>query len=143
MRRASLASHTLNLSGRAPADCSSAEALVDHPEHEEVAHVVERSPVFDDDPGTGVPVPSELSSHPGRHCLGVDTEVFFPVSELGVLQARLVCTGCPVRVACREWAAATGQYGVWGGTTREERAAQRHADIAAAAAAVDNWAVAA
>ncbi|WP_224389052.1 WhiB family transcriptional regulator [Pseudonocardia sp. ICBG1293] len=67
---------------------------------------------------------------------------FFPVSELGVLQARLVCTGCPVRVACREWATATGEYGVWGGTTREERTAQRHVAIAAVAA-VDGRAVAA
>ncbi|WP_226358771.1 WhiB family transcriptional regulator [Pseudonocardia sp. ICBG601] len=89
--------------------------------------MVERSPVFDDDPGPVAPVPVELSSHPARHCLGVDTEVFFPVSELGVLQARLVCTGCPVRVACREWATATGQYGIWGGTTREQRIAHRHA----------------
>ncbi|WP_226358714.1 WhiB family transcriptional regulator [Pseudonocardia sp. ICBG601] len=93
--------------------------------------MVERSPVFDDDPGPTVPVPVGLSSHPGRHCLGVDTEVFFPFSELGVLQARLVCTGCPVRVACREWATATGQYGIWGGTTREERTAQRHAEVSA------------
>ncbi|WP_226358748.1 WhiB family transcriptional regulator [Pseudonocardia sp. ICBG601] len=44
-----------------------------------------------------------------------------------MLQARLVCTGCPVRVACREWATATGQYGIWGGTTREQRIAHRHA----------------
>ncbi|WP_226360882.1 WhiB family transcriptional regulator [Pseudonocardia sp. ICBG1142] len=93
--------------------------------------MVERSPVFADDPGPVIPVPVELSSHPGRHCLGADTEVFFPVSELGVLQARLVCTGCPVRVACREWATATGQHGVWGGTTREERAAQRDAEVSA------------
>ena len=110
-----------------------AETLVGHPECEEVTHVVERSPVFDDDPGPGIPVAVVLSSHPGRHCVGVDPEVFFPVSELGVLQARLVCTGCPVRVACREWATATGQEGIWGGTTDAERASQRHAAIAVAA----------
>ncbi|WP_224392872.1 WhiB family transcriptional regulator [Pseudonocardia sp. ICBG1293] len=89
--------------------------------------MVERIPVFDDDSGPVISVPPELSSHPGRHCRGVDTEVFFPVSELGVLQARVVCTGCPVRVACRAWATATGQYGIWGGTTREQRMAHRHA----------------
>ncbi len=91
--------------------------------------MVERSPVFDDDSGPVVPVPPVLVSHPGRHCLGVDTEVFFPVSELGVVQARLVCTGCPVRVACREWATATGQHGIWGGTTGEERSAARHVGL--------------
>ncbi len=91
--------------------------------------MVERSPVFDDDPGPAVPVLPVLSSHPGRHCLGVDTEVFFPVSELGVLQARLVCTGCPVRVACREWATSTGQHGIWGGTTAAERDTARRAEI--------------
>lgn len=96
--------------------------------------MVERSPVFDDDPGPGFPVPPELSSHPGRHCAGVDPEVFFPVSELGVLQARLVCTGCPVRVVCREWATATGQDGVWGGTTAGERATARRTEIGVAAA---------
>ncbi|WP_083702629.1 WhiB family transcriptional regulator [Pseudonocardia sp. Ae717_Ps2] len=100
----------------------------------EETHVVERSPVFDDDPGPVVPVPPELSSHPGRHCVGVAPEVFFPVSELGVLQARLVCTGCPVRVLCRDWASATGQDGIWGGTTATERDTTRHAEIRVAAA---------
>ncbi|MBN9755030.1 WhiB family transcriptional regulator [Pseudonocardia sp. Ae707_Ps2] len=119
-----------DLNGRASTGRIPAEALRVTTCIEEATHVVEGSPVFDDGPGSAVPVPPELSSHPGRHCRGVDPEVFFPLSEstgLGVLQARLVCTGCPVRVVCREWATVTGQYGIWGGTTREERAAHRRA----------------
>ncbi|HEX9520350.1 MAG TPA: WhiB family transcriptional regulator [Streptosporangiaceae bacterium] len=34
----------------------------------------------------------------------------------------MICTRCPVRVKCLEFALATQQaYGIWGGTSEEER----------------------
>ncbi|GGM75760.1 hypothetical protein GCM10012275_53090 [Longimycelium tulufanense] len=61
-----------------------------------------------------------------RACAEVDPDVFFaepddPKAEERTAEARAVCTGCPVRARCLDFALATGQYGVWGGTTEEER----------------------
>ena len=37
-------------------------------------------------------------------------------------EAKMICTRCPVRVKCLEFALATQQvYGIWGGTSEEER----------------------
>jgi WhiB family redox-sensing transcriptional regulator len=53
--------------------------------------------------------------------------LFFPVSSLGPAQAEIarakaVCGSCEVRRQCLQFALATHQiYGVWGGTTEEER----------------------
>jgi len=62
-------------------------------------------------------------------CLDEDPELFFPVSYEGpgreqYERARAVCSLCPVRGRCLEYALNTHQmYGVWGGTTPEERRA--------------------
>ncbi len=54
-------------------------------------------------------------------CRRVDPELFFS-DEGDVGFALRVCEGCPVREECLEWALVTGaSYGVWGGTTEEER----------------------
>jgi WhiB family redox-sensing transcriptional regulator len=64
-------------------------------------------------------------------CLpGEDPELFFPVTAAGpalaqVLAAKAVCFRCAVRAACLSYAVATGQAGIWGGTTQEERQAMR------------------
>lgn len=56
-----------------------------------------------------------------------DPELFFPVGQSKQAQkqadsAKAVCTTCPVRAACLEWAVETGQqFGVLGGLTQEER----------------------
>ena len=42
-----------------------------------------------------------------------------------VFAAKAVCFGCAVRAACLSFALATGQAGIWGGTTQEERRAMR------------------
>ncbi len=54
----------------------------------------------------------------------------FPVTAAGpalvqVFAAKAVCFGCAVRAACLSFALATGQAGIWGGTTQEERRAMR------------------
>ncbi|MFJ2033053.1 WhiB family transcriptional regulator [Streptosporangium sp. NPDC087985] len=62
-------------------------------------------------------------------CLDEDPELFFPVSSEGpgrvqYEQAKAVCRRCPVRLRCLDYALNTHQmYGVWGGTTPEERRA--------------------
>jgi WhiB family transcriptional regulator, redox-sensing transcriptional regulator len=69
----------------------------------------------------------------GSACADIDTELFFPVGKTGpaVLQieaAKAVCTGCEARVACLYFAVTTNQeYGVWGGTSEEERLQIRRA----------------
>jgi len=60
-------------------------------------------------------------------CRTADPELFFPVSSVGraredIAQAKAVCGSCVVRRQCLQFALATHQmYGVWGGTTEEER----------------------
>ena len=66
-------------------------------------------------------------------CATVDSDLFFPVGVTGpavgqIAAAKAVCSGCPVRSECLEFAIATNQeYGVWGGTSEEERRALRRA----------------
>jgi WhiB family transcriptional regulator, redox-sensing transcriptional regulator len=64
-------------------------------------------------------------------CLGMDTELFFPVGTGGAAVAQIgrakqVCALCLVRIPCLAWALASGQdAGVWGGATEDERRALR------------------
>lgn len=58
------------------------------------------------------------------NCKGAATGLFF--SERGqnaaVTEAKQVCLGCTVRNECLDYAIATHQvFGVWGGTTENER----------------------
>jgi WhiB family redox-sensing transcriptional regulator len=55
-------------------------------------------------------------------CYGLDPEIFFPTSEEEAGLALSYCAACPVREICLEWAIQNGErYGVWGGTTEQER----------------------
>jgi WhiB family redox-sensing transcriptional regulator len=59
-------------------------------------------------------------------CQGEDPELFFPIAVKGpalsqINAARAVCRGCAVAVMCLAYALETGQGGIWGGTTWEER----------------------
>jgi WhiB family redox-sensing transcriptional regulator len=57
-------------------------------------------------------------------CRDVDPELFFPVGTTG--PAKAICTLCPVREECLQWALDTAQdAGVWGGLSEEERRALR------------------
>jgi WhiB family redox-sensing transcriptional regulator len=67
---------------------------------------------------------------PRGACRGEDPELFFPITAAGpalaqVLAAKAICFQCAVRAACLSYALATGQAGIWGGTTQEERHAMR------------------
>lgn len=61
----------------------------------------------------------------GQICGPGDTDIFFPPSEQmvsAVRAAKEICRQCPARIECRDWAVETNQaYGIWGGTTWEER----------------------
>ncbi|HWW52971.1 MAG TPA: WhiB family transcriptional regulator [Acidimicrobiales bacterium] len=60
-------------------------------------------------------------------CSTVDPDLFFPVGVTGpavgqIAAAKAVCAGCGVRDECLDFAITTNQeYGVWGGTSEEER----------------------
>ncbi|SBT64246.1 Transcription factor WhiB [Micromonospora sediminicola] len=60
-------------------------------------------------------------------CAGVDSALFFPTREDSAAAAETAnryCRACPVRTPCRQWAlrqSPNDLYGIWGGTTREDR----------------------
>jgi WhiB family redox-sensing transcriptional regulator len=66
-------------------------------------------------------------------CASVDPDLFFPVGVTGpavgqIAAAKAVCEGCRCRPECLEFAITTNQeYGVWGGTSEEERRILRRA----------------
>ena len=60
-------------------------------------------------------------------CRQVDPELFFPVGTTGpaieqVGLAKGICQACSVQEACLAWAMRNGiAFGIWGGTTEEDR----------------------
>ena len=66
-------------------------------------------------------------------CLSADPDLFFPIAEVPATErqlrlARRICAGCAVRQQCLDFAMRTGEaYGIWGGTTPEERMRVRRA----------------
>jgi WhiB family transcriptional regulator, redox-sensing transcriptional regulator len=64
-------------------------------------------------------------------CRGTDAELFFPVGTAGpalrqIDEAKRICRTCLAQTACLAWAVDHGiAYGVWGGTTGDERRAMR------------------
>jgi WhiB family redox-sensing transcriptional regulator len=82
-------------------------------------------------------------------CLTADPDLFFPISPAGageteIVRAKIICEGCGVRRQCLEFALAHDQvYGIWGGTTPEDRQRERRRKRRAAAAAAHKSTVAA
>lgn len=74
-------------------------------------------------------------------CRSVDPDLFFPISSAGpaqkqIARAKTICAGCVVRTECLEFALSHDQtYGIWGGTTAEDRQRARRRRRRAAAAA--------
>jgi WhiB family redox-sensing transcriptional regulator len=55
-------------------------------------------------------------------CREIDPEVFFPSEGVGVEVARRICSDCPVKAPCLEYALYHRiQHGVWGGASERER----------------------
>jgi WhiB family transcriptional regulator, redox-sensing transcriptional regulator len=68
----------------------------------------------------------DFTNGPNRPaCDGLDTDLWYPDqgnSYACYEQARRICYGCPVRVACLQFAVDTDQrFGLWGGMTPRER----------------------
>lgn len=59
----------------------------------------------------------------GALCAQVDIgDLFFPEKGGSSAEAKRVCSQCPTRAACLEWALLNDErYGVWGGLSERER----------------------
>ena len=74
-------------------------------------------------------------------CRSADPDLFFPISsrdpaERQIARAKMICAGCKVRQECLDFAVTYGQmYGIWGGTTAEDRQRDRRRKRRAAGAA--------
>ena len=75
-------------------------------------------------------------------CRSADPELFFPIATgvavtvTQVMKAQRICAGCGVRQECLDFALAHDQlYGIWGGTTPEDRQRARRRKRRAAATA--------
>lgn len=61
-------------------------------------------------------------------CAGMSTEAFYPEREgarAAIEAARFVCGGCEVAGPCLQWALDHDEFGVWAGTTENQRRAMR------------------
>ena len=55
-------------------------------------------------------------------CRELDPNEFFPSDGTGVTKARSICSDCPVKAPCLEYALRNRiDHGVWGGTSERER----------------------
>ena len=55
-------------------------------------------------------------------CAETDPEAFFPEKGGSTRDAKRVCSGCPVRAECLEFALANDErFGIWGGLSERER----------------------
>jgi WhiB family redox-sensing transcriptional regulator len=54
-------------------------------------------------------------------CVSQPAEIFGSSHPASVALAKRVCSTCPIKTACLEWALEHPEEGVWGGTTRQER----------------------
>lgn len=69
------------------------------------------------------------------HCAEADPDAFFPVDDFdspsvnartaphyaNERAAKAVCSQCPLKIECLVYALKTGQQGIWGGTTENDR----------------------
>jgi WhiB family transcriptional regulator, redox-sensing transcriptional regulator len=71
-------------------------------------------------------------------CLSADPDLFFPISSAGpaerqIAKAKMICAGCQVRRECLDFALRNHlSYGIWGGTTPEDRQRNRRRERRAA-----------
>jgi WhiB family transcriptional regulator, redox-sensing transcriptional regulator len=55
-------------------------------------------------------------------CRDLDPAIFFPSDGIGVQAAQRICSDCPVKTPCLEYALVNRvDHGVWGGTSERER----------------------
>jgi WhiB family redox-sensing transcriptional regulator len=61
----------------------------------------------------------------GAICVGVEPGIFDGDSLTDVLEAKKICSACPIQAMCLDWGTQTQDAGVWGGLTAQERKALR------------------
>lgn len=68
-------------------------------------------------------------------CRNVSPELFFPdpTNNKQIAKAKAVCKLCHVSSECLDWAVMTGQAGIWGGKTEQERRPLRRRYLAGSA----------
>lgn len=55
-------------------------------------------------------------------CKGTNTNLFFPERGTGSDEAKAVCSTCPVRLQCLQYALDNGEtFGIWGGLSERQR----------------------
>lgn len=55
-------------------------------------------------------------------CLGLEPEIFYPITDEEAEVARSICAACEVQADCLEYALARREKdGVWGGATERDR----------------------
>ena len=55
-------------------------------------------------------------------CLQAEPDTFFPEKGGSTREAKRICTGCPVRDECLDFALANDErFGIWGGMSERER----------------------
>ena len=54
-------------------------------------------------------------------CVGAEPGIFDGDSLTDVLEAKKICSACPIQVMCLDWGTQTQDVGVWGGLTAQER----------------------
>jgi WhiB family redox-sensing transcriptional regulator len=57
-------------------------------------------------------------------CHGQAPEIFDGETLSAVLEAKQICSDCPIQALCLDWATQTQDAGVWGGLTPQERKKQ-------------------
>jgi WhiB family redox-sensing transcriptional regulator len=64
----------------------------------------------------------DFMSRTDRACKDVDRNVFFAVDVAGVNAAKAICTTCPIRQLCLDYAIENNEeHGVWGAKSERER----------------------
>jgi WhiB family redox-sensing transcriptional regulator len=88
-----------------------------------------------------IPIETTENWRAAGACRAADPDLFFPISATGpaeqqISRAKVICAGCEVRKECLEFAMSHDQvYGIWGGTTPEDRQRARRRLRRAAASA--------
>ena len=60
--------------------------------------------------------------HDDALCAQTDPEAFFPEKGGSTREAKKICSGCPVRAQCLEYALGNDErFGIWGGLSERER----------------------
>lgn len=66
----------------------------------------------------------QLPDFTRANCIGADPESFFPEHDghgPNARAAKRVCGSCAIQAECFEWALRHESYGIWGGSTDQER----------------------